>query len=149
MADVNANAAPGNVCGQTGLRPDAEEQQLLQEVEPHMKRLRYEKSHWDDAIHLYREREQTKWKDENIAVIGRIRKESFPADAKQLSQVHILDLHQEGVIKPHIDSDRYCGEVITGVSLLSDCIMRLRHKDNKDELVVDLLLLRRSLYKLT
>lgn len=28
---------------------EAEEQQLLQEVEPHMKRLRYEKSHWDDV----------------------------------------------------------------------------------------------------
>lgn len=29
-----------------------EENTLLIEVEPHMKRLRYEKSHWDDVIKL-------------------------------------------------------------------------------------------------
>ncbi|CAP27824.1 Protein CBG07885 [Caenorhabditis briggsae] len=127
---------------------EAEEKSLLTEVEPHMKRLRYEKSHWDDAIHLYREREQRKWRDENLDVISRIRSESFGANTEHLTYVHILDLHKDGVIKPHIDSIRYCGDVITGVSLLSDAIMRLRHKDQKDELVVDLLMPRRSLYRL-
>ncbi|CAI5441699.1 unnamed protein product [Caenorhabditis angaria] len=125
-----------------------EESALLKEVEPHMKRLRYEKSHWDDAIHLYREREQRKWSDENCEVIKRIRSESFGPNAEHLTYVHILDLHKNGVIKPHIDSIRYCGDVITGVSLLSDAIMRLRHKDRKDELIVDLLMPRRSLYRL-
>ncbi|CAI2346909.1 unnamed protein product [Caenorhabditis sp. 36 PRJEB53466] len=101
-----------------------------------------------EAIHLYREREQRKWRDENLAVIARIRSESFGPNAEHLTYVHILDLHKEGVIKPHIDSIRYCGDVITGVSLLSDAIMRLRHKDRKEELVVDLLMPRRSLYRL-
>ncbi|CAO4367099.1 unnamed protein product [Caenorhabditis nigoni] len=127
---------------------ETEEKSLLTEVEPHMKRLRYEKSHWDDAIHLYREREQRQWRDENLDVISRIRSESFGANTEHLTYVHILDLHKDGVIKPHIDSIRYCGDVITGVSLLSDAIMRLRHKDQKDELVVDLLMPRRSLYRL-
>uniref|UniRef100_A0A1I7XC61 2OG-FeII_Oxy_2 domain-containing protein n=1 Tax=Heterorhabditis bacteriophora TaxID=37862 RepID=A0A1I7XC61_HETBA len=154
-----------------------EEKSLLEEVEPHMKRLRYEKSHWDNAIHLYREREQKKWLPSNEAVLQRIRyhfgnsafyylyiyiliyiyiciffnilrNESFALDTHHITYVHILDLHKDGVIKPHIDSSRYCGDVITGVSLLSDCVMRLRHKDRKDELVVDLLLPRRSLYRL-
>ncbi|EYB97584.1 hypothetical protein Y032_0139g2109 [Ancylostoma ceylanicum] len=52
---------------------EEEENELLREVEPHMKRLRYEKSHWDDAIHLYREREQRKWSPANEKVIQRIR----------------------------------------------------------------------------
>ncbi|KIH46552.1 hypothetical protein ANCDUO_23394, partial [Ancylostoma duodenale] len=95
---------------------EEEENELLREVEPHMKRLRYEKSHWDDAIHLYREREQRKWSPANEKVIQRIR--------------------------------YYCGDVITGVCLLSDAVMRLRHKDRKDELIVDLMLPRRCLYRM-
>uniref|UniRef100_A0A915Q883 Alpha-ketoglutarate-dependent dioxygenase AlkB-like domain-containing protein n=1 Tax=Setaria digitata TaxID=48799 RepID=A0A915Q883_9BILA len=83
-----------------------------------------------------------------IASLDRIRKHSFKKDDKQLSFVHILDLHEDGVIKPHIDSVRYCGDVITGLSLLSDAVMRLRHKDKKDELIVDLFLQRRCLYRM-
>ncbi|KAK6737900.1 hypothetical protein RB195_020164 [Necator americanus] len=140
---------------------EAEENELLREVEPHMKRLRYEKNHWDDAIHLYREREQRKWSPANEIVIQRIRNvrfealqmcaendASFPLDAQHLTYVHILDLHKDGVIKPHIDSIRYCGDVITGVCLLSDAVMRLRHKDRKNELIVDLMLPRRCLYRM-
>ncbi|VDM83898.1 unnamed protein product [Strongylus vulgaris] len=52
---------------------EAEEAEMLREVEPHMKRLRYEKSHWDDAIHLFREREQRKWSPANEKIIQRIR----------------------------------------------------------------------------
>ncbi|KAK0395131.1 hypothetical protein QR680_001131 [Steinernema hermaphroditum] len=126
-----------------------EESSFLKEIEPHMKRLRYERSHWDDAIHLYREREQRRWSQDNDAVLSRMRRQSFPADAQHLTYVHILDLHKDGKIKPHIDSIRYCGDVITGISLLSDAVMRLRHKDKPDELIVDLLLKRRSLYKLS
>jgi DNA-binding transcriptional regulator GbsR (MarR family) len=33
---------------------EEEERNLLDEIEPHMKRLKYEKDHWDDAIYLYR-----------------------------------------------------------------------------------------------
>ncbi|KAE9420847.1 hypothetical protein Angca_007205 [Angiostrongylus cantonensis] len=127
---------------------EPEELVLLQEIEPHMKRLRYEKAHWDDAIHLYREREHRKWSSPNEAVIQRMRDSSFPSDAQHITQVHVLDLHKDGLIKPHIDSVRYCGSVITGISLLSDAVMRLRHKDSKDSWIVDLLLPRRSLYRM-
>uniref|UniRef100_A0A1I7YRV5 2OG-FeII_Oxy_2 domain-containing protein n=1 Tax=Steinernema glaseri TaxID=37863 RepID=A0A1I7YRV5_9BILA len=128
---------------------EQEEAAFMKEIEPHMKRLRYEKTHWDDAIHLYREREQRRWSEENDAVLSRMRTVSFPKDAHHLTYVHILDLHKDGKIKPHIDSVRYCGDVITGISLLSDAVMRLRHKDRPDEWIVDLLLKRRSLYKLS
>ncbi|KAM3719926.1 Alpha-ketoglutarate-dependent dioxygenase alkB [Dirofilaria immitis] len=128
---------------------EQEEASLLDEINPHMKRMRYEKSHWDDAIHLYREREQLNWKIENEAVLNRVRKQSFKEGDKQLLFVHILDLHEDGIIKPHIDSIRYCGDVIAGLSLLSDAVMRLRHKDRKDQLIFDLFLQRKSLYRMS
>ncbi|VDK83272.1 unnamed protein product [Litomosoides sigmodontis] len=127
---------------------EQEEASLLDEINPHMKRMRYEKSHWDNAIHLYREREQLKWTEKNEPIIDRIRKHSFKKDDEQLLFAHILDLHEDGVIKPHIDSVRYCGDVIAGLSLLSDAVMRLRHKEQRDQLIVDLLLQRRCLYRI-
>lgn len=45
--------------------------------------------------------------------------------ARTLPHVHILDLRADGVIKPHVDAVRYCGTTISGISLLSDSIMKL------------------------
>uniref|UniRef100_A0A0M3INN6 Alpha-ketoglutarate-dependent dioxygenase alkB homolog 7, mitochondrial n=1 Tax=Ascaris lumbricoides TaxID=6252 RepID=A0A0M3INN6_ASCLU len=126
---------------------EKEERSLLNEIEPHMKRLRYEKSHWDNAIHLYREREQRRWSEENEPIIQRVRDKSFKKGDAHLSYVHILDLHKDGVIKPHIDSVRYCGDVISGMCLLSDAVLRLRHKDRKDELIVDFFRVRDKSFK--
>uniref|UniRef100_A0A914UJ51 Alpha-ketoglutarate-dependent dioxygenase AlkB-like domain-containing protein n=1 Tax=Plectus sambesii TaxID=2011161 RepID=A0A914UJ51_9BILA len=128
---------------------DAEEATLCDEVAPRLKRLRYEQAHWDDAIHLYRETERSQWSPTATSIINRIKTRSFGSDAQHLSHVHVLDLHKDGLIKPHIDSSRYCGDVVSGVSLLSDSVMRLRHKDDEETLIVDLLLRRRSLYILS
>ncbi|KAI1720122.1 hypothetical protein DdX_05495 [Ditylenchus destructor] len=126
---------------------EAEEQQLLNEIEPYLKRLKYEESHWDDAIRIYRERKLSKWSPKNEAIIKRLLN-TFPSDNPASSSVHILDLHKDGAILPHVDSVKYCGEIVSGLSLLSDCVMRLRHVEKKDELFVDLHLPRLSLYKL-
>ena len=141
----------------------AEEQQLIEEITPQMKRLRYESAHWDDvrapfhdryvshqqrlqAISLYREREQRRWSAQNAAIIERIRTHAnIHADA--LPHVHILDLHKDGCIRPHIDATRYCGARLAGLSLVSDSIMRLRHREH-EYAIVDLHLARRSLYVL-
>lgn len=104
-----------------------EEQCLVNEAEACMRRMRYQFDHWDDAIHGYRERENAKWRPENEAVLDRVRRRAFVADV--LPDVHILDLAKDGVIKPHVDSSRYCGSTIAGLSLLTDCIMRLRRVD--------------------
>jgi len=121
---------------------------MLDEVEPRLKTLRYEKSHWDDAIHFYRESERRQWSAYSMAILDRVRHAAFPPSSPHLPHVHILDLHKEGFIKPHIDSVRYCGDVVAGLSLLSDSIMRLRYDEDRDGLIVDFLLPRRSLYKL-
>ncbi|XP_076230512.1 alpha-ketoglutarate-dependent dioxygenase alkB homolog 7, mitochondrial [Nomia melanderi] len=123
-----------------------EEQSLMEEIEPYMKRLRYEEAHWDDAIHAYRETERKQWNENNSKIINRIREKAFHKDMLQLPLIHILDLAAEGWIKPHVDSIRFCGEIIAGLSLLSDSVMRLTmvgyEKTHKD----DFLLPQRSLY---
>ena len=47
------------------------------------------------------------------SVVQRLREKSFEPGVKQLPYVHVLDLAEDGYIKPHIDSVR----VITGIKL--------------------------------
>ncbi|UYV68876.1 ALKBH7 [Cordylochernes scorpioides] len=97
------------------------------------------------AIHDYREIERSSWNQVNQEIIRRIHQLAFPPDCQPLENTHILDLSPNGFIKPHIDSIRFCGDVIAGLSLLSDCIMRFTHEKNKD-MMADAKLSRRSLY---
>lgn len=109
---------------------EAEEENLCAESQKSMKRLRYQYDHWDDAIHGYREMEKTDWWPENEQIFRRVRNKAFVANV--LPHVHILDLAADGIIKPHVDSSRYCGTTIAGLSLLTDCIMRLRRVDEEE-----------------
>ncbi|KAH9404003.1 Alpha-ketoglutarate-dependent dioxygenase alkB 7, mitochondrial [Tyrophagus putrescentiae] len=124
---------------------ETEEQKLLDEVEHVLKRIRYETSHWDDAIHNYRETEHLRWKPDNQKIIERVRQTAFASNAKHIKYVHILDIAKDGFIKPHVDSVRFCGDTISGISLLSDSVMRLALEQDK-AVFVDILLNRRSLY---
>ncbi|XP_023229654.1 alpha-ketoglutarate-dependent dioxygenase alkB homolog 7, mitochondrial-like isoform X2 [Centruroides sculpturatus] len=127
---------------------EEEEKSLVEEAEKHLKRLRYQYDHWDDAIHGYRETEQKHWKEKNKIILQRVRELAFCPNTNHINQVHILDLEKTGYIKPHIDSVRFCGNTIAGLSLLSDCVMRLVHEDNPTSRL-DALLKRRSLYVMT
>ncbi|XP_050299536.1 alpha-ketoglutarate-dependent dioxygenase alkB homolog 7, mitochondrial isoform X2 [Anthonomus grandis grandis] len=122
-----------------------EEKSLMDELDPYMKKLRYEFDHWDDAIHGYRETERLKWDEENTRILDRVRCIAFPSNVAPLKHVHILDLDKNGWIKPHIDAVRFCGDTIAGLSLLTDSIMRLVHDKNKDW-YAHIYLKRRSLY---
>jgi len=122
-----------------------EEKHIIREVEPYLNRLRYEDSHWDDAIHEYRETEKGRWNKRNTEVLSRVRALAFPPEAEQLKHVHVLDLAKKGVIKPHIDSVRFCGNIIAGLSLLSNSVMRLRHDVQRD-FYCDVYLPRLSIY---
>ncbi|XP_072549767.1 alpha-ketoglutarate-dependent dioxygenase alkB homolog 7, mitochondrial [Salminus brasiliensis] len=124
---------------------EEEESALLQELEPGLKKKRYEFDHWDDAIHGYRETERLQWGSVCTGVLGRVRAVAFPEGSPLLGPVHVLDLDKAGYIKPHVDSIKFCGSTIAGLSLLSDSVMRLVLEDNSADWV-DLLLSRRSLY---
>lgn len=139
-----------------------EEEEILKEIDPYLKRLKYEFDHWDDAIQGFRETERQKWYPDNKKILNRVLETAFPKESV-LPHVHILDLAEDGVIKPHVDSVRYCGSTISGISLLSDAVMRLvridekEYKDNADYrnkpsplgdkgFYADVLLKQRSLY---
>ncbi|XP_038056363.1 alpha-ketoglutarate-dependent dioxygenase alkB homolog 7, mitochondrial-like isoform X1 [Patiria miniata] len=124
---------------------EEEENSLLEEVEDYLEDLDYEYDHWDNAIHGYRETEKSQWSVKSQAVLRRIRQVAFSSREQQLSLVHVLDLAQDGYIKPHVDSVKFCGSTITGVSLLSTAIMRLA-KQNNPEHWVNVVLKPRSLY---
>lgn len=129
----------------TSFITEEEEGAFLRELEPGLKKKRYEFDHWDDAIHGYRETERVSWGAACEDVLNRIRTVAFPEGSQLLGPVHVLDLDKSGYIKPHIDSVKFCGSTIAGVSLLSDSIMRLVKEDASSEWL-DLLLPRRSLY---
>ncbi|KAL3868094.1 hypothetical protein ACJMK2_040930 [Sinanodonta woodiana] len=122
-----------------------EEESIFNEIEPYLRRLRYETSHWDDAIHGYRETERKHWTEKNKQILQRVKDLAFPPGVAPLAYIHILDLQKNGYIKPHVDAVRFCGDTIAGLCLLSSCVMRLTHE--KDEArYADILLKRRSLY---
>eukprot|EP00698_Gefionella_okellyi_P003990 TRINITY_DN13699_c0_g1_i1.p1 TRINITY_DN13699_c0_g1~~TRINITY_DN13699_c0_g1_i1.p1 ORF type:complete len:234 (+),score=43.84 TRINITY_DN13699_c0_g1_i1:75-776(+) len=127
---------------------EAEEQLLVQAIEPMLKRSKYEYKHWDNVIIGYREVQKSPalFPDACRAVLERPRA-LFPAGTSLLP-VHILDLERTGFISPHVDSVKFSGPTLCGLSLLSDCIMRLRHPTVTSE-YVELLLRARSLYVLT
>lgn len=129
----------------TSFITEAEEEAFVRELEPGLKKKRYEYDHWDDAIHGYRETERVRWGAACEEVLNRVRSYAFPEGSQLLGPVHVLDLDKAGYIKPHIDSVKFCGSTIAGLSLLSDSIMRLVKEDATSEWL-DLLLPRRSLY---
>ncbi|KAB5554313.1 hypothetical protein PHYPO_G00048900 [Pangasianodon hypophthalmus] len=124
---------------------EEEEEAFLKELDPGLKRKRYEFDHWDDAIHGFRETERLQWGGVCAAVVERLRAAAFPEGTPLLGPVHVLDLDKAGFIKPHVDSVKFCGSTIAGLSLLSDSVMRLVREENSADRV-DLLLKRRSLY---
>nr|CAH0104920.1 unnamed protein product [Daphnia galeata] len=99
--------------------------QLLEELELKFKRSRYQYDHWDDAIHGYKETMKPTWNTVNDCVLNRLRNFSFSTTTMQ--HVHVLDLAENGHIKPHLDIIKFCGNTISGISLLTDSVMRLIH----------------------
>ena len=85
---------------------EEEETSLCKEVEPHLKRLVYEKDHWDEAIVKFRETERKNWNKANTSLIDRLKSRAFDKSDSVLPYVHVLDLAEDGHIKPHIDSTR-------------------------------------------
>jgi len=119
-----------------------EEAALLDDVDCLLTRTPYNTDHWDRAISNYREIEKRNWSETSQRVIDRVRLE-FKGEPL-LEQTHVLDVAKDGHIMPHVDSVKFVGCALAGLSLLSDAIMRFRHVSRDEHF--DVLLPRRSLY---
>ncbi|KAM6167794.1 alpha-ketoglutarate-dependent dioxygenase alkB homolog 7, mitochondrial [Erethizon dorsatum] len=122
-----------------------EEETLSRELEPELRRRRYEYDHWDAAIHGFRETEKSRWSEASQAILQRVQVAAFGPGQTLLSPVHVLDLEPRGYIKPHVDSVKFCGATIAGLSLLSPSVMRLVHTQEPGQWL-ELLLEPGSLY---
>jgi alkylated DNA repair protein alkB family protein 7 len=142
---------------------DKEGDSLVQDIAARMKRRRYEKGHWDAVITDYKEVELFEHDSlgtESQVAIERVRQQLIHdgyvnGDTVQWLPCHAIDLKRDGELKAHVDSIKFSGDVVAGISLLSSCIMRLKPdeggKDNKaaESGWVDLLLPPLSLYVLS
>ncbi|KAL3319169.1 hypothetical protein Ciccas_002159 [Cichlidogyrus casuarinus] len=93
-----------------------EEATLLKEIDPHLSRIKYMSSHWDDAIQNYREIERKNWNANNKMTIDKLRQhtlECYPTPLVLLPLTHCLDLSGDGEIRPHVDSVRATGLLST------------------------------------
>lgn len=46
---------------------------------------------------------------------------------------HAIDLKKDGELKAHVDSVKFSGDVVAGISLLSSSIMRLKPEDGEEQ----------------
>lgn len=135
-----------------------EEELLLLHFDTIFNRKRYEGNHWDDVIQKYKEIElnhnQTSIPIDVNRIIAKISdiiksncSDSIP-DMLLLSP-HVIDLHSEGEIHPHIDSIKFSGGLVAGVSILSSRVLKLTSDiDVYKDIVIEEMLPRRSLYLL-
>lgn len=128
-----------------GFLSQDEEETLSRELEPQLRRRRYEYDHWDAAIHGFRETEKSRWSEPSRAILQRVQAAAFGPGQTLLSPIHVLDLEPRGYIKPHVDSVKFCGATIAGLSLLSPSVMRLVHTQQPEQWL-ELLLEPGSLY---
>ena len=135
-----------------------EEVAILEEAEPRVSRRAYENSHWDSVIRGYRETQFP------LSSCGPVLQRVFDRlrlTAGQFSRdplvpsVHVIDLSAEGIIDFHVDSVKFSGDLVCGLSLRSDSVMQLRPDTDGAPAVasrgdgpplVQLFLRRRSLY---
>eukprot|EP00577_Skeletonema_sp_RCC1716_P022291 CAMPEP_0113429616 /NCGR_PEP_ID=MMETSP0013_2-20120614/32539_1 /TAXON_ID=2843 ORGANISM="Skeletonema costatum, Strain 1716" /NCGR_SAMPLE_ID=MMETSP0013_2 /ASSEMBLY_ACC=CAM_ASM_000158 /LENGTH=216 /DNA_ID=CAMNT_0000318339 /DNA_START=51 /DNA_END=698 /DNA_ORIENTATION=+ /assembly_acc=CAM_ASM_000158 len=143
---VNVSSAPSNYDNSAVVYPgflsDEEGQSLVKEVSKRMKRRRFEDGHWDSVISKYREielatphevdNESTIDVPQYAQTIQRTRDILKSYVSPQLTNhmkwlpCHAIDLSKNGRLDAHVDSVKFSGEIVAGISLLSDSIMRLR-----------------------
>ena len=122
-------------------------------------RRRYEKGHWDAVISDYKEIElldehelQQTTRTALDMTRSHLLENHLSPDASWLP-CHAIDLKRDGELKAHVDSVRFSGGMVAGISLLSSSIMRLRPGSevgrDPEEGFVDLLLPPLSLYVLS
>jgi alkylated DNA repair protein alkB family protein 7 len=111
---------------------DDESLELCQYIDNQVKRKRYQNDHFDHVIANYREFELINHNNTKLeSIINRITqivKQNSKIDNIQLLNPHIIDLAEDGYIGPHVDSIKFSGHLIAGLSLLSTRLLRLERE---------------------
>ena len=134
-----------------------QERALIDEIDPLLSRRRFQRDHWDQVIVGYKEIERSHWINPmNESTVMNIRDEITRIVTQQSFSwlpVHIIELEKEGFITPHVDSIKFSGGLVCGLSLLSPAVMKLSLSEHPlasdDEAQVHLILPPRSLYILS
>ncbi|KAL7511778.1 hypothetical protein ACHAXN_012437 [Cyclotella atomus] len=126
---------------------EEESKSIIKEVSKRMKRRRFEQGHWDSVIVGCREVElvipndlpsdsstSNSDKDSPPLFVNAIRRTRKHLEAKHLTHsesirwipCHAIDLSADGRLDAHVDSIKFSGDIVAGISLLSDSIMRLK-----------------------
>ncbi|XP_030825531.1 alpha-ketoglutarate-dependent dioxygenase alkB homolog 7, mitochondrial [Camarhynchus parvulus] len=87
---------------------EEEAAELLREVEPALRRGRYQRDHWDRAITGYRETERDLGGVLGGALLARVAP-WFPPQAPPRARAHVLDLEPGGAVGAHVDSTKFWG----------------------------------------
>ena len=116
---------------------------LVEELDPVLKRRRYERNHWDQVIIGYKEVERPVWNvPMNVETIANVRRQvdalvrtgstavSSADRTLDWLPVHFIDLAPDGYITPHVDSTKFSGDIVCGLSLLSPSVMTLTHESD-------------------
>lgn len=132
----------------------AEGEALIRDISSRMHRRRYEQGHWDAVITDYKEVELG---DEST--LSTLSQQTLEKCREELRNRHLkpsaqfLPCHAialRGQLKAHVDSIRFSGSMVAGISLLSSSIMRLVPANNNgNKHWIDLCLPPLSLYVLT
>jgi alkylated DNA repair protein alkB family protein 7 len=133
-----------------------EGESLVHDIMARMKRRRYEKGHWDAVITDYKEVEllnAESLQEESKNVMKRVRDQLIAARHVDCNVTwlpcHAIDLKRDGELKAHVDSVKFSGGVVAGISLLSSSIMRLKPDGEPNGGWVDMYLPPLSLYVLS
>lgn len=119
----------------------SEGETLVKEIGQRMKRRRFENGHWDSVITGYREVElpdeqlsssslsiitKTRNHIENVAKLNIQNSVHGSVSILRWLPCHAIDLSAAGELNAHVDSIKFSGGIVAGISLLSDAIMRLK-----------------------
>ena len=133
----------------TNIITKEEETELVNECNILFKRRRYQNGHWDDVILKYKEIEKTLEQWENPMVLESLQKVHgfLPTTLVYLPKVHVIDLASDGYIKPHVDSIKFSGELVAGLSLASSCLLQFTNDSSSSPVdTITVLLPPRSMY---
>jgi alkylated DNA repair protein alkB family protein 7 len=134
---------------------DNESNILCQWIDNKVKRKRYLSDHFDHVISNYKEFEyiNNNNNDDKIDTIMKRISQIVIQNSKinniELLNPHVIDLSEDGYIGPHVDSIKFSGHLIAGLSLLSTRILSLVPVNSDNKEVIELYIKPKSLYILT